>query len=410
MSGAGSAGAPVVVCFPFVGKELGGSHISACGLIRHLDHNRYIPRVVLQYADSPIGELFSDYGIAVEPSPQTAALRLTQPFGIDHAINALASIQPLTHFLRERDVRIVHSNDGRTHATWALPARLAGAKLLWHHRSGPTASGLRFAAPLLADKVVSVSAYAAPRPGLYSAAHKTQVIHSPFDVNVEEDRDDARKALLAELQCPPQTRFIGFFGALIDRKRPLLFVDAIAALRQQAPDIPVMGLVFGEHFFDSAARLSARIAAHGMADHIKLMGFRKPGSRWLAACDALMVTAVDEPFGRTLIEAMLVGTPVVATNSGGNPEALRDGVTGLLVPAEDAQGLAAACARLLHSPELGRAITDRACAEAKEKFGEDCHAAAVMSLYDELLSLGPKKTMRKKANATYHQSVEDGHA
>src|SRR3546814_10705659 len=44
------------------------------------------------------------------------------------------------------------------------------------------------------------------------------------------------------------------------------------------------------------------------------MGFRHPSEPWMAACVALLVTAVDEPFGRTLIEAMLLETPVIAAN------------------------------------------------------------------------------------------------
>ena len=71
-----------------------------------------------------------------------------------------------------------------------------------------------------------------------------------------------------------------------------------------------------------------------------------------------MVPAIDEPFGRTLIEAMLIGTPVVATASGGNVEAIRDGRNGLLVPPEDAEALAIACRSLLSDAWRYREIAD----------------------------------------------------
>ena len=57
----------------------------------------------------------------------------------------------------------------------------------------------------------------------------------------------------------------------------------------------------------------------GITENIRLMGFRSPGSQWLSACDLLMVTSIEEPFGRALVEAMLLETPIVATDSGGNP-------------------------------------------------------------------------------------------
>lgn len=380
------AASPTIVCFPFAGRELGGSHISVLGLIRHLDRERYQPRVVVQYMDSPIAKLFQDNGIAVGPAPETGDMQHGERAGIGHLVHACASIRPLVRFVRASGARIVHTNDGRTHAMWALPARLAGAKLLWHHRGDPRAAGLRFVAPFLANRVVSVSQFAAPRPGLISAASKTRVVHSPFDINVSEDRQAARAALIAELGVPQNTRIVGFFGVLIPRKRPLLFVDAIAALRRRYPEIPIVGLLFGECLEDAENTVPARAKALGIASEVKLMGFRYPGARWLAACDILMVPAINEPFGRTLIEAMLLGTPVVATESGGNPEALRDGETGLLVPPENADALADATAALLSDSKRWHAIADHAHADALGRYGEERHAAAIMDLYDEILA------------------------
>ena len=50
--------APTVVAFPFVGELVGGSHISACGLIRALDRSRFTPLVLLQHPDGAVGRLF----------------------------------------------------------------------------------------------------------------------------------------------------------------------------------------------------------------------------------------------------------------------------------------------------------------------------------------------------------------
>src|SRR3546814_20054095 len=86
------------------------------------------------------------------------------------------------------------------HGTCGPAARLAGRKLLWHHRSSPRAKGLRFLAPLLAHRVASVSRFAAPRPGVFSAAGRCTVVHSPFDPDAPKadrvaSRTDANKEL-----------------------------------------------------------------------------------------------------------------------------------------------------------------------------------------------------------------------
>jgi glycosyltransferase involved in cell wall biosynthesis len=386
-----------LVCFPFVGNLVGGSHISAIGLIKLLDRTRYRPIVLLQHPDGEIAELCRREGLAVERGPPSVDLlhghRLRwRDFG-----RIARDLVRLTGFLARRGVHIVHSNDGRTHATWALAARLAGAKLVWHHRSDPRAFGLRFVAPWLAHRVVAVSRFAAPRPGLISAASRCEVIHSPFVIDVNVDRARSRGALIAELGCDPDTRIVGFFGALIPRKRPLLFVDAIAALRDQAPDLPILGLLFGEALEDADAEVRARALARGVTDRIRLMGFRYPGSTWLAACDVLMVPAIDEPFGRTLIEAMMLGTPVAATASGGNIEAIEHGVTGLLVPPEDAAALASACHALLEDPAF-TSVADTARREALRTYRAEAHADAVMQVYDGLLK--PSARTRAPARPT----------
>jgi glycosyltransferase involved in cell wall biosynthesis len=378
---------PATVCFPFVGKLVGGSHISVLGLIRRLDPQRFRPLILLQHGEGAIADLFAGAGVPCEIAPATPHLEHGRPVNPAMALRLLSSAPRLARFLRQRDIRIVHCNDGRTLATWALPSKLAGARLFWHHRGSPHAVGLRLLAPLLADRVATVSRFASPEPGWYSAASRTQVIPSPFDTVTRHDRGAARRAVLALLpDTGPETRVVAFSGALIDRKRPLLFVEAMAALRRLAPGRDVRGVMLGEALDDMLERVHALAAEKGMADRLHFLGFRTPGAQWLAGCDLLMVPAIDEPFGRTLIEAMLVGTPVVATASGGNVEAIRDGLTGLLVPPEDGQALGVACLSLLADPVRWATIADAARADASERFGETKHADAIMAQYAALLA------------------------
>lgn len=378
------------ICFPFVGRILGGCHFSALPIIKGLDPRRYQAEVLMQDLDGPIYEFFRDNHVEILPAPQTPQLRPGGPIDPVRHLALIAAAPRLAQRLRQMGAAIVHSNDGRTNATWALPAKLAGAKLLWHNRGNPNAAGLRFVAPFLADRVVSVSAFASPRPGIFSAAAKNDVIFSPFDTNVSEDRPAAREALLAELGADRSTLFVGYFGALVERKRPLLFVDAIAAMKKAAPESKVIGVMFGEPREGDDAPVRARIAELGLEDSVRLMGFRSPGSRWIAACDFLMVPAFGEPLGRTLVEAMLVGTPVVATRSGGNTEAIRDSETGWIVPPEDPQALAAAILAAHRDPDAIRKITAQAAEDARRRFGERRHVDAIMAIYDRLLTKDPE--------------------
>lgn len=377
-----------VVCFPFVGCLVGGSHVSAAKLIEHLDRARYQPLVVLHRPEGDLANLFRTRGIPYEPAPRQRFLEGCH-LGSDVAFVMTETLR-FARFLRRRGVRIVHTNDGRTHATWALPTRFAGARMLWHHRKDPDARGLRYVAPWAANRVISVSQFAAPRPGLFSPARRCTVVHSPFDTDAPAvDRTSARNSLLEELGRGSDTRVVGFFGNLTARKRPLVFVDTIAEMRARAPDLPLAAPIFGHDREDLTEAIRERALARGVADCVHMMGFRYPPEQWMAACEVLLVPAVDEPFGRTLIEAMLLGTVVVAAASGGNPEAICDGVTGCLVPPDDAAAFAERTLGLLAAPALTNSLADAARQDALARFGLRQHAEAIMRVYDAMLSAGP---------------------
>lgn len=397
------------LCFPFVGNLVGGSHISVAALIGNLDRTRFDVLVLLQHGKGPIAEYLRSEGIPFETAPTTAELDHGRPVKAASIAQLIAAAPRLAGLLRRRGVDIVHCNDGRTLATWALPAKLARTKLLWHHRGSPRAAGLRLLAPVLADKVIAVSHFAAPRPGLYSAASRTHVIHSPFDTQVTHDRAAARAAISAVVpDVSPATRMVAFSGAMIDRKRPLLFVEAIAAMRRIAPHTDIRGVLLGETLDGMRERICALAEQLGIGDRLHFLGYRTPGSFWLAGCDLLMVPAVDEPFGRTLIEAMLVGTPVVATASGGNREAIRDGETGLLVPPERPIALSKACISLLSDPARWSEIAAAASADCQRLFGDEKHATAVMDVYAGMLTRRPKvREHRSVESAVLPLSLDD---
>ena len=386
------AAALPTVCFPFAGGTIGGSHVSAVKLIQALDRSRFRPLVVLHRPEGQLPDFLRSEGVPFTALPVRDFLGnswgLKRRWNLAEAIRGVAAMPAMIRFLRQEGVGIVHTNDSAMHMSWLLPSRLAGAKLLWHHRAGPRGRGLRLAAPLLADRVAAVSHFSLSGAGS-RVLRKAEVIYSPFDTLEEvPDRACAHHTLTTELGLDPHTRLIGFFGNIDDRKRPLAFVEMIAELRRIAPELPVAGLMFGatlDPALEAAVRERARDLQLGEAFH--LMGFRSPSAPLMAGCDIHAVTAVEEPFGRSLIEAMLLGTPVVAAASGGNIEAIEDGVTGCLVPPDDPEAMARTVASLLRAPPTIRSMSDAARIHAESSFGIARHAAQVAALYAAMLGL-----------------------
>lgn len=384
---------PIVVAFPFIGDEIGGSHISATNLIAGLNKSEVSPIVILHEIDGVLEEYLARKRIGYIRSPETPILspaHRAPPRGpFRTAFHYAGSIPALVKCLRQQHVDVVHTNDGRMHATWALPARLSGAKLLWHHRGDPRALGANMLAPLLANQLVTVSRFARPSWPILPIEGRVNVIHSPFDHPSDiPDREASRLDLAAELALSPDVRFAGYFGSLIDRKRPLLFVDAIAAHIARHPEIPLHGVLFGLPEINGAPldlAVRKRAVELGISHHVHLMGFRTPVAPPMCAVDALIVPAVNEPFGRTLIEAMLLGTPVIATDHGGNREAIRTGENGLLVTPENAEAFVAPLHRLLTDAQEWRRISERGRREALRTYGTEAHIEGITNLYKKMV-------------------------
>jgi glycosyltransferase involved in cell wall biosynthesis len=380
----------LTIAFPFAGGAVGGSHISAVKLLKGLDRARFNPLVLVHRSIGPTIDLLESEGIAHEPAPLSEFFDPAAPDRLQQLVAIPRQTFQLARFLQRRGVRIVHTNDGPMHATWALPARLAGADLVWHHRGNPRAAGLRFLAPWLASRVVSVSQFASPLPGIISAANRCTVVHSPFDTDVALPTDAAARrvsAELAEAGIPANARLLGFFGHFISRKRPVEFVEMVSIIAAERPDLNVYGLMFGEALdADLYAGILNRAAKLGITDRIRIMGFRTPPEPWLKASEVMVVTAVDEPYGRTIIEAMLLGTPVVAAASGGNVEAIRHLETGVLVPADQPGAFAEAVIALLDEPAAAAAIAAAARTDALRRYGIDGHVKAISDIYTELVA------------------------
>jgi glycosyltransferase involved in cell wall biosynthesis len=373
---------PVRVLFPFVGDSVGGSHRSAALLIGALDRARFEP-VVLLHRDGPLQDLLGKAGIPFvrahdlplyDPAPGRAAA----------ALGLLEAVPYLAGFLRHERIGIVHAHDARMSVTWALPARLAGRKFILHQRTRFISSRLTTLAARLAHRIVAISNYNA---GTLPLAFKSRatVVANPFDtVALSPDRPAARAAILAAAGLPGDRAIVSFVGTLQEQKRPFVFVEAAAEIARQAK-LPVAFLMFGRDAEGLAEEIGQRAEALGIGGALRWLDFRPDIETALAASDLVLAPAVNEGFGRVLVEAALAGTPVVAADSGGHREIVANGEDGVLVPADDPKAMAQAALGLLADPELSRRLAAAAGERARSRYSPQTHARRIAAVYDEVL-------------------------
>jgi glycosyltransferase involved in cell wall biosynthesis len=119
-------------------------------------------------------------------------------------------------------------------------------------------------------------------------------------------------------------------------------------------------------------------------DRVILTGWLEEPRALFGTFDVLAQASRYESFPLALLEAMHAGTPIVATSVGGVPEMLEHGRTGLVVPPEHPDALAAALERLLGDPELRRRLGVHAREVAVARFGTDVMCRAYEALYGEI--------------------------
>jgi spore coat protein SA len=118
----------------------------------------------------------------------------------------------------------------------------------------------------------------------------------------------------------------------------------------------------------------ARVRLHGKHSHEELPSF-------YAQADVVVVPSLSEAFGTAAVEGMATGLPVVGSRTGGIPEVVTDGETGLLVPPGDAAALAGAISTLAADAELRRRLGDAGRRRAEERFSYDRIAGELAALY-----------------------------
>jgi glycosyltransferase involved in cell wall biosynthesis len=175
-----------------------------------------------------------------------------------------------------------------------------------------------------------------------------------------------------------------YLGHLLRLKGVFELVDAVALLR---PHHPGLRVVFAG---DGPEAADLRRHAEQMqlpASAIEFSGWVDPDekARLLANASCLVLPSHREGLPLSVLEAMSCGVPVVATHVGGIPEAIRDGVEGLLVAPKDPAALADAVGRVLDEPALGTRLADAAARRASNEYTPASLTQQVASLYDEML-------------------------
>lgn len=169
---------------------------------------------------------------------------------------------------------------------------------------------------------------------------------------------------------------IGMVGRIEHTKGQYLLIEAVEKLKEQGVAVKVymVGHAMEERY---ELMLSKMVMEKGLEDSIKFLGFTKNPHRFMQACDCLVLATACETFGLVLIEAMQVGTAVIATNQCGPLEIIEDGESGLLFEKNSSDDLARKIAELQADKNLCSVISENGKKRAAEQFSSVKQFAAL---------------------------------
>jgi glycosyltransferase involved in cell wall biosynthesis len=352
--------------------KLGGGEIALLNLVIRLDRSRYFPIIVL-FSDGPLKDKLLEQGVEVHVlalseqvlGARKDALGAGTLMKLKQVIGTLVYTWRLAGFIESLRPDLVHTNSLKSDVVGGIASRLARVPVVWHVRDRIDSDYLppsvvrvfRRLCRVIPDRVIANSAATlrtlkmddVTSPG---EPPRAVVVHD----GTQPPAQPANSRAPVSRDGP-----VVLVGRISRWKGQDVFIRAAAQVRKKFPDarFQIVGsALFGEEAFEQEIRRLAQDL--GLNSCVEFTGFRSDVEQVIAQSRFLVhASTMGEPFGQVIIEAMAAGKPVVATQGGGVPEIVIDGVTGLLVPMGNATCMADAMAKLLANPqgasEMGQA-------------------------------------------------------
>lgn len=351
----------------------GGAQEHLYSLVTRMDHDRYDVSIVSLSAGSAVRKLERDgFDVLVidEPDDDRAVQRLAE-----HLVAACPDVIH-NHMFRAETVgtraaiAVAEIGCPRPYVVSTVhSSRIRSEEDRQHLRDlTPYMDQLIAVSKAIEHKLVDEERIQAPVRLIYNGVDLSRYDHQAPCCTLPE-----------EYGLEPGSAIVGVVARLEPEKGHPTLLEAWPAVLRAAPHTYL--LIVGEGSRREALEAQARDL--GIARRVVFTGRRDDIPAVTAALDVAVLPSYREAQGLTILEAMALSRPVVASNVGGIPEMITDGVTGLLVPPHDADALAQAIVRLLldhpYADTLARAGHDM----VHDRFCIELMVSAVQTIYDE---------------------------
>jgi L-malate glycosyltransferase len=347
-------------------------------------------RVVLRLAS-----LLPQYGYRVSiltfsAHPESAGLQSPPcpiyllPLQRTYDLHALRAAFELKQFLRQQDIQIVQTFFESSDLWGGFVAKtMSSAKLIWSRRDMGILRDRKHHIAYrwmsrLPDQVFAVS-----EPVRRHCIEVDGI--NPSRVETVYNGLDLDDWIHGERPARPAGEFVvATVGNIRRVKGHDVLIKAAASVVERFPHVTfrIAGEVLEPDYFEELQNL---IRSLKLSDHVQFAGGVSDLREYLSVTDVFVLPSRSEGFSNAIVEAMACSLPVVATDVGGNAEAVKNGVSGLIVPSDDPAALAAAIVRLLSDSSVAREMGSAGRRLAAERFTTDAMMQGIVRTYARLL-------------------------
>lgn len=233
----------------------------------------------------------------------------------------------------------------------------------------------------------------------------TRIVAVPNAVDTEKFAPGDKGVAKAKVSAPHDRPLLLMLANLAPHKGQETAIRAMALLKQRGVNATCW-LAGVERDSDGGytVRLNAMIHEAGVADRVRLLGQRRDAPDLLRAADFFLLPSTNEGLPLSLLEAQATQTPVLAAPTAGVPEVVRDGETGFLHAADDADAYARRLEQLIANPEVAQGVARAAYQHTIREHTWTSYCRRIMEVYDETLanrpdSPGTRSTYSPRAEA-----------
>jgi len=219
-------------------------------------------------------------------------------------------------------------------------------------------------------------------------SQKITVVYNGVDLDEFNPSKEMRQKKRNEIRLTNETVLVGFVGQLIPRKGIENFIEAANIVHKKMENCKfiIIGGPTDSYFFKS--KILFLYHKYKLENYIFYVGFKNDVRNYFSAIDIFTNTSKEEPFARVNLEAMAMGNSIIATNTGGNPEAIITDKTGYIVPVGDSQSLAERILKLANDGGLRESFGRAARKRVEKYFTVDRYYYSIETILDCLINEG----------------------